>query len=176
MTSQEISDFVNQRAPREIPKSVLAKVGMSNKYTSLPFGYHLLFFLTALYLLSSGYIFISGRAFISTLAVPIFLLSDWFIHRKKIRFLRDGIFVTGRVSEVRVKPWRIFPPPTLDAVIAVSFSAPNGTERTGRYKIWLPSHPECRQWAAEGRSVGLLFLPDREDIIITDFWVEEQTL
>ena len=96
--------------------------------------------------------------------MPLAYAVFWYIRRNLKRRLAESLFATGFVKEYSIQKD--------NCRISVSFSGQDGSERTG-YRI-LPKRAEAvyRQWAAERRKIGGLYLLDKEDVIITDLWLK----
>ena len=175
MTSQEISKFVNQPTPREIPENILSMEGMLDHRTGL-----IGVFLMSLMILLLSSVLPTGR--LPTGGLPrhiergliLFLICTlgWLGLRRMKGPLREGRFVTGCVSEIRrARMLWILPLPDFDVI--VTFSDQYGAMRTGRKKILQHAYPTCRQWFDENRLVGLLYLPGKKEVFITDLWLTE---
>ena len=83
------------------------------------------------------------------------------------RPLSEGRFATGRVLEIRVKGEPI-PPKSFDGIVL--FRDQYGAEQADSFHVQY-SATKWRRWAEEDRSVGLLYLPDLEKVLITDLWL-----
>lgn len=96
--------------------------------------------------------------------IPLTYAMFWYIRKKLKRTLAEGLFAMGRVSEVCS---------TKEAglKVSVSFTDQDGKARTGYRTVTKRVEDTCRKWKADDREVGLLYLPGREDVIITDLWV-----
>ena len=105
--------------------------------------------------------------------------------RRVKRLLSKGLFTTGRLSisatqenlssfsmiRQLLPAWYIFGSSSKKCI--VNFTDQRGMRREGSY-IPVDNNDSwvlC-QWVSEGRSVGLLYMPDQEKVIITDLWLE----
>jgi hypothetical protein len=93
---------------------------------------------------------------------------SWYCRRRTKRLLAEGQYVTGRVTRILTRTARRSK--HFEAV--VSFDDQNGVERTGFCPVLYRAYSECNRWITEDRSVGLLYLPDRENVLIPDLWLE----
>jgi len=99
----------------------------------------------------------------------------WRLRRRLIKLLTEGQFTRGRVVEMDSN-YRFLERNKITAYFggAVSFRDQYGLERTESI-IFITRRDRleaCRRWRADGRSVGLLYLPDRKDIAVTDLLLE----
>jgi hypothetical protein len=182
MTSYEISEFVQQRAPRKVPRDVFRaanrRTGINCKYLANAFVF---LFISILYYIRV-WMEASTRLpvesielvipFLFFLSAGILFITYWYNRRGIKHLLAEGLFVTGLATEVKL--WQKGRRWTADIAdtykVIVSFSDQYGATQAGRYLIEEHDLPTCSQWADEKRSVGLLYLPNRQDVLITDLW------
>jgi len=98
-------------------------------------------------------------SFVTILALIYMTFAVFLRFPRAKRLLREGLFAAGRIS--------ISAPNYI-----VSFTDQCGMNQERIYEASDKHISTCRQWAHEGRSVGLLYLPDQEKVIITDLWLE----
>ena len=164
LTSQEISNFVGRPTPRGIPKNVWrAAIGDS------PLAFLVLF------LIATGLVglcwysqnWYSQKDLLESLFVTIAMCAAvvyiWRRIRIQKRLLMEGRYAAGRIYEVKSHGRG-------QLCTVVSFSDQHGTARKGSCLSSQKCRNTVRQWFAEDRHVGLLYLPDRQDVIITDLW------
>ena len=95
-------------------------------------------------------------------------------YRRFKRLLAEGKYVTGCLMAIEVVKENYIEKLTNARTVVVWFRDRHGLSR--KYSSALLSNNAvtvCRQWIREGRSVGLLCLPDQNEAIITDLWLKE---
>ena len=85
--------------------------------------------------------------------------NGWYRFRRLKRLLAEGRFTSGHIIKVTRR------------VVSVSYNDQFGAKRTGSLLSDPALMAACSQWGAEHHSVGLLYLPGREDVFITDLLV-----
>ena len=183
MTVQEIQKFVSQPTPRKIPKNIWRAASKSayggeiSKYgtpITLRERYYIVCFLILIGCVMAWdnsitftklYIYIIRRAVLLSLCLIPAVFQFEIIYRrysKKLkRLLAEGCFVTGHIEPFMDK----------SSFAVVSFSDQYDATQVGYCIVRRRAKTACRKWAAEGRSVGLLYLPpNKNDVLITDLW------
>ena len=109
--------------------------------------------------------------YITTISIATFLLFIMFRgFRRTKRLLREGLFTTkGRVLEF-AEQRNIFKRLMCKHSFFVSFIGQHGERREGVCTVTEDSYSACARWADNGGPVNLLYLPDRNEVIITDLW------
>jgi len=99
--------------------------------------------------------------FLPLLIISLLLFTDSKPLKKDKQLLTKGCFTTGHVSEPKKH--------LLSVIVFVWFNDQLGKRQTGIYTVRTKrDEAKCRQLFADDRPVGLMYLPDRLDIIITD--------
>ena len=168
MTAQEIQKFVSQPTPRKVPKNVL-RAAVKRVEVSMRDSYFLSVFCFVLSSTTIRYLQITRFINVFLLFLLVSFLEYgcyyWYFRKRLIRLLSEGRFATGRIVE-RGSMFKVF------FYGEIQFSDQNSAVRTDKVVRRDARIAVCRQWAAEQRPVGLLYLPDRKDIVITDLWLE----
>ena len=85
------------------------------------------------------------------------------------RILKNGQFVTGHVMEIRARSTATNIHYACD--VEVSFIG-KSSPQVGYCKVPWYVWSKCSKWS-KGISVGLMYLPNRKDILITDLWLDD---
>ena len=177
MTPQKISNFVNQRTPREVSYEIFRKVTpwgsriIWNFCLSALIVIAIFAFIYFVFEINIVFLYVLGFVFIASSAV-IYLKS-----RRAMRLLKEGFFTTGHIhirddfsSFSRYKQESS----GYDRIHIARFTDQSGNNREA--SIIAPLGAANADWLLklllDARTVGLLYLPGTNAVIVTDLWLD----
>ena len=129
------------------------------------------------------YSYISFLAIFIIIVLTFFMVYVTFRHfrhfRKVKRLLREGVFAIGGRLEIDEQRKDLFTSVYrligIDS-FAVRFADQRGVMRSGSCIVSMLNYFTCKQLFESGQTVNLLYLPDQDEVIVTDLWMEAPTL
>ena len=177
MTAKEISNFVNQRTPREVPYGIFRKATPWG--SSIIWNFYLSALIVAALFAFSYFVFEVNIAFLYVLGF-IFIASSAAIYlksRRAKRLLKEGLFTTGHIH-IRddFSCFSRFKQEAdgCDRIYIARFTDQSGTKREASIiaSFGIAKAGWLSELSLDARSVGLLYLPDTNAVIVTDLWLD----
>jgi len=112
--------------------------------------------------------FLNLIRFIMLFALICVLFRIFLDFRRIKRLLSKGLFAAGHIYKYVIQG--------NSSSFSVNFIDQRGMKQTTFFTVPNSASSACRKWADENRSIGLLYLPGKDKILVTDLWLKETVL